>query len=123
MNAALAWEQYRLARLFLEDQLRPKTLLVASTGFGATSVRMWTALRIEGFPSGSMTKFLERLALSSQSAHAGVCGASGCSTGSGLKPARIPANGFEVFVPPESAYDPVKARGSIWQGRAREIKP
>jgi hypothetical protein len=40
----------------------------------------------------------------------------------GLKPARLAANGFSVFVPPESAYDAVKAENYLWQGRSREIK-
>ena len=36
---------------------------------------------------------------------------------------RFPPNGFDVFVPPEAAYDAAKAQRYIWLGRANPIVP
>ena len=122
MNSGLAWEQYRLARLFLENQAQPRTLLIALDWVWCDQRADVDRITERGFPdwmydanpwndwlyilNPRTLEFAGRLALYRL----------------GLKPARIPANGFEVFVPPESAYDANKAQGLIWQGRSREIK-
>jgi hypothetical protein len=122
MNAARAWEQYRLARLFLAHQPRLKTLLMALDWVWCDQRADVDRITVRGFPewlydenpwndwiyllNPPTIEFAGRLALYRL----------------GLKPARLAANGFSVFVPPESAYDAVKAENYLWQGRSREIK-
>src|SRR5262249_32310272 len=123
MNAARAWEQFRLAQLFLRHQPRPQALLFALDWVWCDQNADVERITERGFPEWMYDEnpwndwiyllnpltleFAGRLALHRL----------------GLKPPRIPANGFEVFVPPEDAYDAAKAEKYLWRGRSREIKP
>jgi hypothetical protein len=122
MNSARAWEQYRLARLFLTHQPRANTLLIALDWFWCDERADAERITHRGFPewmydenpwndwhyllNPRTLEFAGRVAL----------------YWLGLKPTRYAANGFSVFVPPESAYDAVKAEKYLWQGRSREVK-
>lgn len=124
MNDGRAWEQYQLGLLFVRNTPAPKTLL-----FGLDWV--WCAQDadvarispIRTFPTWLYDDvgwndwayaFNDRAldtAVRQLGNHLGL-----------LKP-RFPPNGFDVFVPPESAYDAVKARRYIWGGAPRAILP
>ncbi|SDQ96787.1 hypothetical protein SAMN05519103_00252 [Rhizobiales bacterium GAS113] len=41
----------------------------------------------------------------------------------GLMKARLPRDGYEVFTPPEAAYDLARARAHIWSGNPHQIRP
>jgi hypothetical protein len=123
MNDARAWEQYRLALLFLQHQPGARTLLVGLDWVWCAGDADVDRITSRGFPewlyddnpwndwlyllNPRTVEFAGRVA-----AHR-----------LGLRPPRIPANGFEVFVPPESAYDPAKVAKLIWEGRPKEIRP
>jgi hypothetical protein len=123
MNDARAWEQYRLARLLIDEQKDLKTLLVGLDWVWCAQDADVDRITARGFPdwlydadpwndwlfllNPRTLEFAGRVA-----AHR-----------LGLRPPRIPANGFEVFVPPESAYDPVKVERLLWEGRPKEIAP
>lgn len=122
MNDARAWEQYRLALVFLQHQPRARTLLVGLDWVWCAGDADVDRITSRGFPdwlyddnpwndwlyllNPRTLEFAGRVA-----AHR-----------LGLRPPRIAANGFEVFVPPESAYDPVKVEKLLWEGRPKEIK-
>ena len=122
MNDARAWEQVQLARLFLEHQSRPKTLLVALDGVWCDQRADVERTTKRGFPEWMYDEnpwndwfyLLNPRTLE-------IAGRL-VAHRLGLQPARIPANGFEVFVPPEEAYDLSKAQQHIWGGRSREVK-
>jgi hypothetical protein len=123
MNDARPWEQYRLALLFLQHQPGLRTLIVGLDWNWCEETADVNRITTRGFPewlyddtrwndwyflfNPRTLEFAGRLA-----AHR-----------LGIKPARIPFNGFEVFVPPESAYDPVKVEKLLWAGGAKEVKP
>lgn len=123
MNDARAWEQYRLALLFVKKQPRTRVLLIGLDYVWCAADADVNRITARGFPewlyddkpwndwlfllNPRTLEFAGRL-----TAHR-----------LGLKPARIPFNGFEVFVPPESSYDPIKVEKLIWNGRPKEIRP
>jgi hypothetical protein len=123
MNDARAWEQYQLALLFLRQQPRPKTLLIGLDRVWCDQNADVDRITTRGFPEwlyddnvwNDWLYLLNPLTLE----FAGRVAAHRV----GLRPPRIPANGFEIFVPPESAYDPVKVDKLLWKGGPREIAP
>jgi hypothetical protein len=123
MNAARAWEQYRLARLFLDYQPKPKTLLIALDGVWCDQKADTDRVTPRGFPEWLYDKNpwndwlyllnLDTLEFSGRMAAHRL----------GLRPPRIPANGFEVFVPPATAYDPIKAQHNLQKAAPAPILP
>jgi hypothetical protein len=123
-NDGRAWEQYQLALLLLRTIDRPKTLL-----FGLDWV--WCAADADVArvsPSRLFPSWIYdddpwndwRYMLNLRSAENA---ARQLLNRLGLLNARFPANGFDVFVPPEAAYDAAKARRNIWSGRPSPIVP
>ncbi len=123
MNDARAWEQYRLARLFLRHQPRPRVLLFALDEAWCRANADVARVTTRGFPEWlyDESRWNDWLYLLNPRTLEFAGRVAGYRLG--LKPPRIPANGFEVFVPPESAYDPVKVEKALWQGGPRQIVP
>ena len=124
MNAGLAYEQYRLASLFIREVKDRRTLLVGLDHVWCDEDAGEKRITFRGFPEWMYDDDWRndlRYMLNAKSVEI-----SGRRFGQalGLRKARFP-DGYEVFTPAESAYDPVKVRGKLWDkgpnsaGRAR----
>jgi hypothetical protein len=122
LNDGRAWEQHQLALLFLRTVPRARTLL-----FGIDWV--WCAPDADvnrvspgrAFPpwiydDDPWNDWLYILNIKAVET-AGLQAANRL----GLSKPRIPANGFDVFVPAEAAYDAAKAQRYIWRGEPHRI--
>jgi len=113
MNAGLAYEQYRLVDLFLREVPRPRTLLLGLDHVWCKADAAEQRTTFRGFPEwmyddnrwNDIAYMLNGKTIEISGRRFGVA--------IGLEAARFPA-GYEVFTPPESAYDPVKVRGKLW---------
>ncbi len=120
LNDGRAWEQYQLTLLFLRTVPRPKTLL-----FGLDWV--WCAANADvdritprGFPAWIYDEERWNDWLYVLNWRSVDTAARQLANRAGLMRPRYPANGFDVFVPPEAAYDAAKARQHIWRGRSSQ---
>jgi hypothetical protein len=123
LNDGRAWEQYQLTALFLRTVPRPRTLLFGLDWVWCAADADVRRLSDRTFPAwiyddDAWNDWLYVLNLG------------GLETAAlqlvnrvGLIGARFPANGFDVFVPPETAYDAAKARRRIWQRGNNPIVP
>jgi hypothetical protein len=113
MNAGLAWEQYRLADLFIRETPHPRTLLVALDHVWCAADASTTRTTFRGFPDwmyddnrwNDLGYMLNDKAVEISGRR--------LATALGWQAPRFQA-GYEVFTPPESAYDPVKVRHKLW---------
>jgi hypothetical protein len=113
MDSGTAWEQYRMASLFAHAVARPRTLIVGldhvwcATGAGTRRITE------RGFPEWM---FDERpwndifWMLNKRSAEISL---RRIVHAMGLKKARIPFDGYEVFVPPDERYDAAKVKAKL----------
>ena len=122
MNDGHAWEQYQLALLFLRTVPRARTLLFGIDWIwctGDADVKRFSPGRAfppwiyDDDPWNDWLYILNIKAVET----AGLLVANRL----GLLKARIPANGYDVFVPPESEYDAAKAQRRIWGGKPHAI--
>ena len=122
LNDGRAFEQWRLADLYLREVGIPKSILVGLDGpwCHPQADAPENLITVRGFPewiydenpwndllhliNGRMAEFAVRTIL----------------TKIGVRPKRLGDNGFAVFVPPESEYDLTRAREYIW-GDAQQI--
>jgi len=108
-----AYEQYRLADLFIREVQHPRTLLIGLDHVWCYRNALEKRTTFRGFPEwmyddnpwndlaymlNSTTVRISRRRL---------------EVALGLNPPIFP-DGYEVFTPPESAYDPVKVRSNLW---------
>jgi hypothetical protein len=123
LNAGTPWEQIQLATFFLHYVPQPKMLIFGldptwcepdadrkRLTFRAFPPWLYDESRLNDLPELLNLKTLEiaaRLALFRL----------------GLMPERIRADGYEVFVPPESAYDLARARLHLYGSGRQEIAP
>jgi hypothetical protein len=122
-NDGRAWEEYQLASLFLRTVKRPGTLLFGIDWVWCAADADANRITRRGFPPWiyddvAWNDWLYILnwrgletALRQLANHFGL-----------LAP-RFPANGYDVFVPPEREYDAAKARQYVWRGRPSPIVP
>lgn len=114
LNAGRAYEQYRLATLFIEEVDNRRTLLVGLDHVWCeveaedrrTTFRMFPEWMYDGDWRNDVRYMLnpKTVEISGRRfAHA-----------VGLREARF-VDGYEVFLPPESAYDPVKVNALLWR--------
>lgn len=122
MNSATAWEQYRLADLFLRTVKTPRTLFVGLDHVWCAGDADTQRITFRGFPEWLFddrpwndlryminTKVVKMAALQ-------------LLYRAGLPVApNLGADGFAVFTPPEAAYDPDRARKNIWRGTSPVI--
>ena len=113
MNAGLAYEQYRIADLFIREVERRRTLLVGVDHVWCDEDADEERVTFRGFPEwmydddwrNDLRYMLNGKALEISGRRLGQS--------LGLKEARF-IDGYEVFTPAESAYDPVKVRLKLW---------
>jgi len=114
INAGQAYEQYRLTDLFMREVQHPRTLLIGLDHVWCDDDADTVRITSRGFPEwmyddnrwNDFAYMLDAKAVEISGRRLGVA--------LGVNKARFPA-GYEVFTPPESAYDPVKARGKLWK--------
>lgn len=116
MNAGLAWEQYRLADLFIRSVAKPRTLMVALDHVWCDEHADAARTTFRGFPEwmyddNAWNDF--SYALNTKSVE--ISGRR-LAVALGMKPGRF-LSGYEVFTPPESAYDKIKVRNKLWGKR------
>lgn len=114
INAGQAYEQYRLTDLFMREVQHPRTLLIGLDHVWCDEDADTVRITSRGFPEwmyddnrwNDFAYMLNANAVEISGRRLGVA--------LGVNEARFPA-GYEVFTPPESAYDPVKVRGKLWR--------
>src|SRR6185369_8648620 len=123
-NDGRAWEQYQLVMLFLRTTDRPRTVL-----FGLDWVWCAADADIERvsphrlFPAWIYDDNPWNDWLYALNLRGAENAAKQLLARLGLLTVRVPVNGFDVFVPPEAAYDAEKAKQNIWHARSRPIAP
>jgi hypothetical protein len=124
MNAATAWEQTELAKLYLRYQPTPKTLIIGLDQMWCVDEKSIVKITFRGFPTwmydenpwNDLPELLSTKTLEITGRLAGFH--------LGLMPERIRRDGYEVFTPPENTYDPERARFHIWKGfREPKVTP
>jgi hypothetical protein len=113
MNAGQAYEQYRLADLFIRQVKQTRTLLIGLDHVWCKEDALEQRTTFRGFPEwmyddnqwNDLVYMLNAKSIEISGRRLGVA--------LGLKSPRFPA-GYEVFTPPESAYDPIKVRHKLW---------
>jgi len=114
MNSATAWEQTQIARLFLRHTPAPRTLIVGLDYVWCDGAADVNRITHRGFPEwmydenvwNDLPYMLNARTLEIAGRRVGYA--------LGLARAPLGANGYGVFVPPESKYDLAKARRKIW---------
>lgn len=123
MNSATAWEQYELTKLLLRHWRKPKTIL-----FGIDTVWCETnadkrRITKRGFPEWMYDANPWNDWLYIFNGKAIEIAGRQIAYRLGFEKPRIPFDGFEIFVPPDTEYDIEKARQHIWRGPPRDIAP
>ena len=123
MNAGQAWEQYRLVDLYLRQPGNPRMLLLGLDRVWCDQDAAEERTTFRGFPDwmyddnpwNDLSYMLNQQTVEISARRLAVA--------AGFKSARFP-DGYEVFTPPESAYDKVKVRNKLWGNRGpRQIEP
>jgi hypothetical protein len=121
MNAGTAWEQYRTADLFLKEVSAPRTLVVGLDHVWCRADADTQRITPRGFPEWMFDADpWNDLVYLLNSRTVEIAGRR-LGNALGLAPARWPDNGYEVFTPPESAYDLAKAKAKIYGSGTRQI--
>jgi hypothetical protein len=125
MNAATPWEQVQLADLFLRTT-RPKALVLSLDSTWCEAGATERRLTFRAFPpwlygDEPWRGYAHQFNLRSAEIAARV--AAHRLFGERVAPARIRGDGYEVFVPPEAAYDAARARAHIHGGRTDDAPP
>ncbi len=122
LNSGRAWEQYRFGKLALRHVPSPRNVLIGldivwcdgNADQERTTKRGFPEWMFDENPWNDLPYMLNmrtvEIAARRFAYHLGLIGP------------RIPSNGYEVFVPPESAYDAKKAERKIWQNKRRTLK-
>jgi len=113
MNAGQAWEQYRLVDLYLRQPGKPRMLLMGLDHVWCDDDAEEERTTFRGFPDwmyddnpwNDLGYMLNQQTVEISGRRLAVA--------TGFKPARFP-DGYEVFTPPESAYDRAKVRNKLW---------
>lgn len=119
MNAGHAYEQYRLADLFIREVETPRTLLIGLDHAWCDKDADLEKVTFRGFPEWIYDNDWRndlRYMLNSKSVE---IAARRLRQALGFREPRF-IDGYEVFTPPESAYDTVKAKAKLWKGKKRE---
>lgn len=124
MNAATAWEQTELAKLYLRHRPAPRSVIIGLDQMWCQEERNLVRITFRGFPAWMYDENrwndLPELLNTKTLEIAGRLVAFHL----GLMPERIRRDGYEVFTPPEATYDLARARWHIWKDRgATAIAP
>jgi hypothetical protein len=115
MNAATAWEQTELARLYLRHNPAPRAFVVGLDQMWCQQEGELQKITFRGFPEWMYDEKpwndlpelfnLQTLEIAGRLLLHQF----------GLMPERIRGDGYEVFTPPEASYDLARARWHIWR--------
>jgi hypothetical protein len=116
MNAATAWEQSELAKLYLRYQPAPRTIIIGLDQMWCVDDKSLVKITFRGFPEwmyddnpwNDLPELLSTKTLEITGRLAAFH--------FGLMPERIRGDGYEVFTPPETTYDLKRAQFHIWKG-------
>jgi len=116
MSSATAWEQKTMLDLFVRTVGPPKALIVGLDGVWCDQRADYNRITFRGFPDwlydgNPWKKYLYLFNYGTLEIAARLVGYH-----LNLYGERIRYDGYEVFVPPESQYDPVRAHDTIWRG-------
>jgi hypothetical protein len=121
MDAATAWEQAQVLDFFRRVTGPPKVLIVALDAVWCDPEADKKRITFRGFPAWLYddNRWNDYLYLF----NVGAVEVAGRLLGYklGLYPERVRFDGYEVFLPPEDKYDPVRARDTIWHSRPRIV--
>jgi hypothetical protein len=115
MNAATAWEQTELARLYLRHNPSPRSLILGLDHVWCAQNADAERITFRGFPAwmydenrwNDLPQMLSLKTLEITGRLAGFL--------AGLMPERMRRDGYEVFTPPETTYDLARARFHLWR--------
>jgi hypothetical protein len=115
MNAATAWEQIELAKLYLRYQPAPKTFILGLDQMWCADDKTLVKITFRGFPAwmydnNPWNDLVEMVNLKTLEITGRLIGFH-----LGFMPERIRSDGYEVFTPPEVTYDLARARIHIWR--------
>jgi hypothetical protein len=116
MYSPTAWEEQAMLDLFIRTVGPPKVLIVGLDGVWCDPDADRNRITFRGFPDwlyGDQPWEGFRYLF-----NYGTLEIAGRLVGNqlGIYPERVRSDGYDVFVPPESQYDPVRAHDYIWQG-------
>ncbi len=119
INSGRAWEQVQLGRLALRNVPGPRTILIGldtvwcdgNADRKKITKRGWPEWMYDEDPWNDLPYMLNSRTVE-------IAGRK-FAYHLGLTPARIPSDGYEVFVPPDGEYDAKKAQRKIW-GKTRK---
>jgi hypothetical protein len=117
LNSGTAWEQWQLAHLFAREVPSPRTLLIGLDHVWCAQDADTARITPRGFPEWMFDDSPWNDLAYMLNARALEIAGRRLWHALGRVPERWPHNGYEVFVPPESAYDLRRAREHI-HGRA-----
>jgi hypothetical protein len=122
MSSGMAWEQKTMLDLFLRTVGPPKVLIVGLDAVWCDPESDRDRITFRGFPywlyrDSPWKGFLYMFNYGTFEIAVRLVGYH-----LGLYPERIRYDGYEVFVPPESQYDPIRAHNEIWKG-VRPLPP
>jgi hypothetical protein len=118
MSDAMAWEQQAMLDLFLRTVGSPKVLIVGLDWVWCDRQADRHRITFRGFPSWLYGNHPWQGSLSLFNYGTVEIAARLVGWHVGLYRERIRFDGYQVFVPPESQYDPVRAHHNIWNGVA-----
>lgn len=123
MNSAMAWEQYKIADLFLRTVPAPRTLVftldrvwcAGDADVQRTTFRPFPPWMYDDDPWNDLAYLLngKTLEIAGRLAEYHL----------GLRRPRLGADGYERFVPPDEQWDRAKAEAKIYEGPKRSIVP
>jgi hypothetical protein len=116
MSDARAWEQHAVLDLFLRAVGPPKVLIVGLDGVWCDQEADRRRITFRGFPDWLYADEPWKGAFHLLNYNTLEVAARVVGYRLGLYPERIRYDGYEVFVPPESQYEPARAHDRIWQG-------
>ena len=123
MDAGLAYEQYRMASLFIEEVKNPRTLMVGLDRAWCKEDADEERITSRGFPEWMYDADWRNDLRYMLNVKTVEISARRLEQALGFMEARLP-DGYEAFTPHESAYDPAKVERRLWGKAGREaIEP
>ena len=114
LNSGTAWEQWRVARLFAREVAAPRTLLIGLDHVWCAADADTHRITRRGFPEWMFDDNPWNDLAFMLNARTVEISVRRLWHALGRTPERWPHNGYEVFVPPESAYNLARARQHIY---------
>ena len=123
MNSGTAWEQAQIADLFLRHAKQPGTLVVGLDYVWCVADADTNRTTVRGFPEWMYDdNRWNDLAYMYNTRSIEIAGRR-LAAALWRKAPRLPEDGYEVFTPPENAYDLAKAQAKIYGQEPRQPRP